>query len=150
MRRVQLVIDSELADVSLVAVAVNGICVHSGFDHIGASQIELCTAEAITNAIRHAYHGQRGLTVSVVVSVYTNHIQVDVCDNGKPMSSDQIERFVGGTEVAEVGRVNLASIPEGGRGLQIMRDLMDTVAYIREGDVNRLQMTKKFPIIGVD
>jgi hypothetical protein len=31
-----------------------------------------------------------------------------------------------------------------------MHDLMDKVAYTQEGDLNRLQMIKNFPITGVD
>jgi anti-sigma regulatory factor (Ser/Thr protein kinase) len=35
------------------------------------------------------------------------------------------------------------SLPEGGRGLQIIHDLMDEVSYIRSDNINRLIMKKQ-------
>jgi hypothetical protein len=45
----KLSIDSDLGDVSLVAVAVNSICIYLGLNRIEASQVALCTVEAVTN-----------------------------------------------------------------------------------------------------
>jgi serine/threonine-protein kinase RsbW len=143
MGRVHLVIDSELADVSLVAVAVYGICIHLGFSKIEASQVELCIAEAVTNAIRHAYHGKSGRTVSVAISTDTHQIQIDVSDVGTPMSSKQVNNLIHGIEAVDIGSTDTGSIPEGGRGLLIIHALMDRIVYTREGEVNRLQMTKR-------
>jgi serine/threonine-protein kinase RsbW len=148
MGRVYLGIASELADVSLAAVAVNGICLHLGFDRIAASHVELCIAEALTNAIRHAYHGEAGHTVSITVSVDTGQIKIDICDAGTSMSSDHVSHLLHGIARADVEPMNKASIAEGGRGLQLIHDLMDNVAYFREGEVNHLQLTKRVPITG--
>jgi serine/threonine-protein kinase RsbW len=148
MGRVYLGIASELADVSLAAVAVNGICLHLGFNRVEASQVELCIAEALTNAIRHAYHGESGHTVSIAVSVDADQMQIDVCDAGTPMSSDHVSKLLHGAAAVDVEPIDKALIAEGGRGLQIIHDLMDKVAYFREGEVNRLQLTKRVPVTG--
>ena len=148
MGRVYLGIASELADVSLVAVAVNGICLHLGFNNVEASHVELCVAEAVTNAIRHAYHGEPGHTVSIAVSADPNEIQIDVCDAGTPMSSHHVSKLLHGMAPVDLEPIDKTSIAEGGRGLQIIHDLMDKVAYFREGEVNRLQLTKRLPVTG--
>jgi serine/threonine-protein kinase RsbW len=142
MAALRLTIDSNLSDVSLVAVAINQICVHIGMDEIQASQVELCIAEALTNAIRHAYHGQRGQTVSIAVSTDVDRLQIEVCDWGTPMPDEQIDRLVHGAEIGEVDGAERASLKEGGRGLQIIHKLMDEVTYIKDESRNRMQLTK--------
>jgi serine/threonine-protein kinase RsbW len=141
--RLRLSIDSNLADVSLVAVAVSSACTYLGLDSVSASQVELCVVEAVTNAIQHAYHGQPGQVVSVVVSSEVDLLQLEVIDNGTPMSAQNIERLLQGTDMFQVSNTDRASLAESGRGLQIIHDLMDDVAYISEDSVNRLQLTKR-------
>jgi serine/threonine-protein kinase RsbW len=140
--QLRLLIDSDLDNISIVAVAINRICEYAGFDNIGAYQVELCVAEAMTNAIRHAYHSETGNTVSVVVKVEADSLRLEVSDQGSPMPADEIKRLVQGSKVSDVDGADRTSIREGGRGLQIIHDLMDEVSYSCEGSVNRLVLTK--------
>jgi serine/threonine-protein kinase RsbW len=142
MSALRLTIDSNLSDVSLVAVAINQICVHIGMDERQASEVELCIAEAATNAIRHAYHGQRGQTVSIAVSTDVDRLQIEICDWGTPMPPEQIDRLIHGAEIVERDGTDRALLEEGGRGLQIIHNLMDEVSYIRDQSLNRMQLTK--------
>jgi serine/threonine-protein kinase RsbW len=142
MSTLRLTIDSNLSDVPLVAVAINRICIHIGMDEIQASRVELCIAEAATNVIRHAYHGERGQTVAIAVSTDVERLQIEVCDWGTPMPAEQIDRLIHGAEIVEVDRADRALLKEGGRGLQIIHNLMDEVSYIREESLNRMQLTK--------
>jgi serine/threonine-protein kinase RsbW len=141
----RLSIDSNLADVSLVAVAVSSACTYLGLDAVSVSQVELCIVEAVTNAIQHAYHGQPGRVVSIALWSEIGMLHVDVIDNGSPMSARNVERLLQGSDVFEVHEIDPASLPESGRGLQIIHDLMDEVAYISEDSFNRLQLTKRCP-----
>jgi serine/threonine-protein kinase RsbW len=111
-------------------------------DEIQASQVELCVAEAATNSIRHSYHGQRGQTITIAVSVDVDRLQIEVCDWGTPMPPEQIDRLINGAEIVEVDGTNRALLEEGGRGLQIIHNLMDEVSYIRDESLNRMQLTK--------
>jgi serine/threonine-protein kinase RsbW len=142
MSAIRLAIDSNLSDVSLVAVAINQICVHIGMDEIQASQVELCIAEAATNAIRHAYHSKRGQTVSITISTDVDRMQIEVCDWGTPMPAEQINRLIHGGEIVEADGADRTLLKEGGRGLQIIHNLMDEVSYFREESLNRMQLTK--------
>jgi serine/threonine-protein kinase RsbW len=143
--RLRLSIDSNLADVSLVAVAVSSACTYLGLDTASASQVELCIVEAVTNAIQHAYHGKPGQVVSVVISSEVDLLQLEVIDNGTPMSSKNLEHLLQGTDIFQVHDIDRASLVESGRGLQIIHDLMDDVAYTSENSFNRLQLTKRPP-----
>lgn len=143
MRRLQLLIESELHHVALMAMAVNKICSHFGMDEVEAYHVELCVSEAVTNAIVHAYRGSPGNQISLVLEIEGDRLDLDFSDTGAPMRAEQANRINHGLELAERRSSEAATLPEGGRGLQIMRDIMDEVVYVREGQVNRLRMTKR-------
>lgn len=149
MKGLSFAIDSNLANVSLVAVAVNRICVQLGFDDLSAGQVELCIAEAATNAIRHAYHDEPGHTVGIALAADTDQLKIEVSDSGTPMPVEQEQRLVHGTQAIELQNIDRSSLPEGGRGLQIIHDLMDEVSYVRAGTLNRLIMRKQLATPGM-
>jgi serine/threonine-protein kinase RsbW len=150
LKGLSFAIDSNLGNVSLVAVAVNRVCVQLGLDELSAGQVELCIAEAATNAIRHAYHEEPGHTVAIALAAGSDHLNIEVSDNGTPMPAEQERRLVHGSQPPELETTDRTSLPEGGRGLQIIHDLMDEVSYVRLGNVNRLVMRKQLPTPGME
>ena len=142
MNRLTLSIDSDLSNVSLVAAAISSVCIYLGLDKVAASQVELCTVEGVTNAIQHAYHGQPGQLVSVIVTIEIDQLHLEIVDGGTPMPAEYIKRLLHGSDVFQIRDIERASLAESGRGLQIMHDLMDAVAYTSEGGFNRLQLTR--------
>lgn len=143
MRRIDFVIDSDLADVSLVAVAVRSVCLHLGFCKVEAGEVELCIAEAVTNSIRHSYCGRLGHNVSISPSIHAGQMNIDISDTSASMSSEEVERLVNGTRAGGPDTIDIASLAESGRGLQIIRDLMDYGTYIREAEINRLHRIRR-------
>ena len=143
MKRLDLAIDSDLGNVSLVAVSVNRVCLQLGLDETCAGQIELCTAEAVTNAIRHAYHGAPGHRVAVTLVAGRDHVLIEVSDTGTSMPLDKQRKLLHGPEASEVLLPDRRSLSESGRGLEIIRELMDEVSYSKENGRNRLIMRKR-------
>ena len=143
MKRLGLAIDSDLGNVSLLAVAVNRVCLQLGLDDLTAGHVELCVAEAVTNSICHAYHGVQGNSVELILSADAGELRIEVSDTGTPMPADQQRRLVRANKDADIQATDRRSLPEGGRGLQIIRDLMDQVSYVSEGNQNRLIMLKQ-------
>jgi serine/threonine-protein kinase RsbW len=141
VRRLRLIIDSNLADVALVAASVNRVCLYLGLNSTQAGEVELCVAEAVTNSVRHAYHNRSGGTVTIDLAADEASLQITVSDAGAAVPSGAVEKFVRGQAVTPVNSEG-SLLPEGGRGLQIIRALMDEVAYAREGDVNCITMRK--------
>lgn len=148
MKRLDLAIDSDLGNVSLLAVAVNRVCLQLGLDSLTAAHVELCVAEAITNSVCHAYHRVRGHTVKVTLSADDRRLHIEVCDTGTPMTAEQQQRLAHGSRESEIQTYDLRSLPEGGRGLKIIRDLMDEVTYTSDNRLNRLIMMKRFTHVG--
>jgi serine/threonine-protein kinase RsbW len=143
LARLTLVINSDLADVSLVAVAINKSCLYLGLDEVRAGEVELCIVEAVTNVIRHSYHGESGHAVSVAIATSVGRLHFYVLDNGTSMKSDAVEKLVHGVSVKESGQMTSATLSEGGRGLQIIHELMDEVAYTQDGRQNCLTLVKQ-------
>jgi serine/threonine-protein kinase RsbW len=109
--------------------------------------VELCAVEAVTNAIQHAYHGQAGHLVTVIVTSEADLLRLEIVDSGTSMPAEYIKRLLNGSEVFRIHGSERPSLAENGRGLQIMHDLMDSVAYTPEGNFNRLQLTKHIPYV---
>jgi anti-sigma regulatory factor (Ser/Thr protein kinase) len=88
--------------------------------------------EAFNNAVIHAYEGRLPGPVRVELEVDAHRLSVRVIDEG--------EAFV----PEDVPEPNLASLPEGGLGLFIIRNFMDQVRYERQAEKNVLTMVKEF------
>jgi serine/threonine-protein kinase RsbW len=144
-----LTIDSDLREVSILAVAVNAACQHLGLDKSTAGKAELCLVEAVTNVIRHAYKGDPDHSVVVTVSSSKQSLKIQISDTGETMPSNRIEQLIHGTPPSPDEDEHLGSLAEGGRGLQIMHDLMNSIAYTTTGKGNVLTMIKQIPIESV-
>ena len=150
LRHLDLAIDSDLSNVTLVAVAVNRICLELGLDTLRAGQIELCIAEAATNAIRHAYHGKPGHQVAVSLSADNGELLVEVSDTGTVMPPEHQQTLRSGSKAWDGQPVDRRSLPEGGRGLEIIHQVMDRVSYVSEDGHNRLIMAARLAPMAAD
>ena len=144
MKRIELAIDSDLNQVSLVAVAVNGVCLYLGLNDATAGEVELCVVEAVTNAIRHAYQGATGGRVTIALAAASDRLFIEVCDTGTAMSLEHQQRLLNLPKATEFQLHDRQSIPEGGRGLKIIRALMNEVTYTSKERLNRLTMMKRY------
>jgi serine/threonine-protein kinase RsbW len=139
-----LSIESDLHDVSLVAVSINAVCRQLGLDEQAAHEAELCVVEATTNAVRHAYQCQPGHMVNVEVTEVGNFLHFEISDHGTPMPARQVQRLIQGDTAIEEDTTR-AALQESGRGLQIIHDLMDEITYFTHNGTNRLTMKKQLP-----
>lgn len=136
-RTIRLAIDSRLEEVSLVGMAVRGIVSSSPFNEIDRHQVELSVVEAVTNAIVHAYQGEPGHDVTILLSLDADRVEMTVCDTGRPL--DGLKKAALDYDVND--RQNL---PERGMGLPIIQTTMDAVTYESRQGQNTLRMVKRF------
>ena len=140
-KQIRFTIESNLKNVFLIGLAVNKISSHIGLNELESYRLELCVVEAVNNAIIHAYDKEAGNEVEVVFNIYPDRLVLDVYDTGKTMQGNLLEQKDISSLEFEPG--NLDNIPEGGRGLAIMKEIMDSMAYKTEDGKNCLTMTKK-------
>jgi serine/threonine-protein kinase RsbW len=142
MECLTLEIESQLSNVSLLGIAIHAVSLHTGLDKVTASQVELSLVEAVTNAIRHAYHGEPNHRVIVTISFEKRRLRFDLWDFGTPMRPELIDRLIRGRGFIKTENLSLAAIAESGRGLEIIHRTMDEIVYKRDGDRNHLQLTR--------
>jgi serine/threonine-protein kinase RsbW len=130
---IMLAIESCLDHVYLVGAAVRGIAREAGLDEHRASQVELAVVEGVNNAIEHAYRNVPGRRVEVVVEVAERRLTIEIADCGVAMEW--------ATECAAAAARAVADpLADGGRGLMIIRELMDEVDYRSDGGRNVLSL----------
>lgn len=101
--------------------------------------IELCLSEAVINCIRHAYHGRPDGNIDISILIGDNHVTIDVGDKGTPMAPNSLDNYK--LQAVEFDAADVAGLPETGRGLAIILNHMDSVAYFSESGRNTLRMT---------
>jgi serine/threonine-protein kinase RsbW len=138
--QIQLVVQSRLENVALVAVAVRRLAEHLGLLFDDAASVELSVVEAVSNCMRHAYSGQVGHTVTVLVGAEDGTLSVKVCDSGRPMPEALRVPCC-----PEPDPARPEAISEGGRGVFLMHALMDEVEYRTMGPLNVVELRKRLP-----
>lgn len=140
-KRIKLIIESKLENVPLIGITINKLSSLIFLSDIESYKIELCVVEAVTNSIKHAYGNEAGQDVEVVFTLYADRLTIDVCDTGKPLDQNIMNKK--NVSSLDVDLDDIANLPEGGRGIAIIKEIMDTVSYKSEKRKNVLTMAKR-------
>jgi serine/threonine-protein kinase RsbW len=131
---ITLSIGSSFRDVFLVGLAVNKIAAFAQVGSQSAFGIEVAVVEAVNNAIEHAHHQQPNKRVAIQIYTYPDRIKVTIIDRGAPIDFTAL--------MAASANLKDEAKLERGRGLGIMRRLIDDVAYHRVGNTNQIVLVK--------
>jgi serine/threonine-protein kinase RsbW len=96
-----------------------------------AHELNVVLTEAMSNAILHAHEDDPDKTVHISLSISDTELCVRVFDQGR------------GFDLNSVGEPDAGASEEHGRGIFIIRRLMDVVTYRRSKGYNVLEMWKK-------
>jgi len=132
---IHLIIDSDLEHVALVGTAIKGMCSFCSLSEEMCSQLEIAVVEAVNNAILHAYDNRLGNNVDIYFCLEDKKIMMKVCDNGN--SIQRMPEFDIEEPIKQIDK-----IPESGRGLQIIHQIMDKVDYQSKEGKNCFTLTK--------
>ena len=106
------------SDLRLLPVArafVESVCLVGGVGRELTHAVVLAADEAVNNAIRHAHGNDIALTVQLSCGVTADCIEVYVHDEGEPF------------DIAAVPHLDPGEVRIGGRGLFLMRSMMDEI-----------------------
>ena len=133
-KEISLEIDSRLENVYLIGKEVKKICQSFNLNKMEIYEIELCIVEACTNVIRHAYKEKPGNVVKITISLENRcKLILKVYDWGESMDPEYLDK----------AESDIYKFSEGGRGLLIIKKLMDEVSYKTKKNGNVLTMIKK-------
>jgi serine/threonine-protein kinase RsbW len=127
---VEIVVPSHARWLRMIRIVVQEFAAEMGCDPKERHDIALAVGEAVSNVIKHSYKGDPGNNLSLVCRDRDDSFEVEIRDRGE--AYDPAAKPLRPPEEIRVG----------GRGVYLMRALMDEVEYHREGDVNCVRMRK--------
>jgi serine/threonine-protein kinase RsbW len=96
-----------------------------------AYHINLVLTEAMVNAIKHANAGDPEKTVHIIITICDETLHIKVYDEGQ------------GFDINDIPSPNFEELEDRGRGIFIIRSLMDAVSYTKVTGGNVLEMSRK-------
>lgn len=127
-----LTIASDLHLLMLVRAFMEGVCQACDFAETATHAVVLAVNEAADNIIRHAHDGQPGAWIRIHCQLRGDGIEICFHDEGKPF------------DICTVPALDPAELRVGGRGVYLMRRLMDELSCERRGERgNVLRMVKR-------
>jgi len=104
---------------------------YSGDRETLAYHINLVLTEAMVNAIKYAAKGDTENTVHIRIHITEDALAINVFDHGQ------------GFDINNIPEPDFETIEDRGRGIFLLKALMDKVCYRKEADGNVLEMIKK-------
>jgi anti-sigma regulatory factor (Ser/Thr protein kinase) len=125
------------SDLNLLALArsfVEAVCQAAGCDEKTTHAIVMATDEATNNVMRHAHRDHPEAPIQIQCFPGPDRFEVLLIDEGAPF------------DLASVPHLNPAELRPGGRGVFLMRALMDELSCQPRGERgNTLRMVKRRP-----
>ena len=129
-----LVLHNDVSQISRLPAFMDKVARMANLEPSLKFRLNLALEEAVSNVIQYAYPKDTDGQVDIDASLDGKDLSFTVSDRGKPFDP---------TSLAEVDiNVDIKERKVGGLGIHIVRKIMDTVRYEREGDRNILTMTK--------
>jgi len=127
-----LTIASDLRLLSLTRAFVEAYCQVSGLDECITRAVVMATDEATNNIMRHAHDGNPDALIQVQCQLRPEGIEIQLMDEGGPFDLDSVPHL------------DPAELRIGGRGVFLMRTLMDELSCHPRGKRgNTLRMVKR-------
>jgi serine/threonine-protein kinase RsbW len=120
---------------SVARTFVEAACQACGMERCLVHALVLATGEAVSNIIRHAHRDLPQAEMQIRVEVGAEGVSLSFLDQGQPFDFDAVPNLPPG------------ELRIGGRGVYLLRTLMDQITCQPRGDCvgNRLQLFKRWP-----
>lgn len=112
-----MVIDSNITNIADARHWAAQHAAAASFDKDAVFAIELAVGEAITNIIRHAYDGQPGHPIRLMLTIDNEKLSLSIVDFGRKFDPGNLPP------------PNLDTPREGGYGIYLIKKVMDQVTY---------------------
>jgi len=129
-----LTISSDLRLLALARSFVEAVCRVAGCDDKTTHAIVLATDEATNNVMRHAHQGRPDAPIQIQCYFCPDGLEILLLDEGAPF------------DLSTVPHLDPSELRVGGRGVFLMRALMDELSCRPRGEGgNTLRMFKRCP-----
>lgn len=130
-----LTLPSELRMLSVARSFIEAACEAYRLDRATRHALMIVTGEALTNIVRHAHQNRAGTQIEIHLQIQQDAVVLRFHDEGDPFDLDAVPFLPPG------------ELRIGGRGVYLMRTLMDELTCEPLGDGrngNVLRMVKRF------
>ncbi len=132
-----LTIPSDLRLLALARAFVEAVCQVAGLDERDTHAVVLATDEATNNVMRHAHRERPEAQLQIQCYLNPDQVEIVLHDEGDPF------------DLASVPHLNPGELRVGGRGVFLMRRLMDEISVEPRGvHGNTLRMVKRLHPVG--
>ena len=144
---IELSIKSKPENVALACAQARNAAIDAGVPDKAVSDLELAVSEAVTNSMEHGYQWQEDQDILIKIETLNNQLVVDIYDQGSPISAnlfDNIDENFEEPESESLDQVadQIALLAEGGRGLKIIKALVDDIHSEHKDGWNILKLIK--------
>jgi serine/threonine-protein kinase RsbW len=128
-----LTLPSDLKYVAVARAFVEAVCEAANLDGGVTSAAVLATNEAANNVVRHAHREQPERPWHITLRLEPEALEISVLDEGAPF------------DLSAVPRLDPTELRIGGRGIFLIRSVMDEVVCLpRDDRGNALRMVKRW------
>lgn len=129
-----LTVPSNPRMLSVARTFVEAVCLARQVDRSTIHALVLATGEAVTNIVRHAHRDRPDAAFQIQCRVRPDTVEVTLLDEGEPF------------DLSQVPHLDPSEMRPGGRGVYLMRVLMDEITcQPREQCGNQLRLVKRWP-----
>lgn len=127
-----LTLPSDPRMLSVARAFVEAVCQTCDLDPRTTRSVVLATGEAVSNIVRHAHRGRADAQIQLQCTLRPDALEISLRDEGEPF------------DIAAVPHLDPAELRVGGRGVYLMRTLMDELSCVpRQDRGNTLRMVKR-------
>jgi serine/threonine-protein kinase RsbW len=130
-----LVLPSRIQVLGEANALVSGLAKAVGFDEDSCDDIRSAVHEALVNAIVHGNEGDEARHVVLRLAVHADRLEIRIQDEGRGFDADTVPNPLASENLPRPS----------GRGILLMRTLMDEVTFHRSGGGTEVTMIKRLP-----
>ena len=142
-KQVSLHIEGTPESLVLVRAALRGLGQEAALSRAAIGDIELCVTEAANNCIEHALADRAERDVRIDWIEFPDRLELAVCDHGSALAPEVLARV--DESLLEIDPNDPQTLRTSGRGLALIKTLMDDVTYSTDDGWNRLIMVLRRP-----
>ena len=129
-----LTLHNDISEVPQLNDFIEAVAERLGIEPSTALQLQLAVEEAVVNVMDYAYPPDTVGMVTVATTTDGQSLEIVISDSGTPFDPTQQEK-------ADIS-LSVEERQIGGLGIHLIRNIMDRVEYQRDGNSNKLTMTK--------
>jgi anti-sigma regulatory factor (Ser/Thr protein kinase) len=118
----------------VVRAAMEELSSAFGLPRVDSRGVALAVDEALANIIRHSYEGVYDRSIEIRCQARRGLLELTILDQGKPPDPSRLEALLPDQTALS------------GRGMHIIRKVMDEVRYRRVARGNQLKLSKLLPL----